>query len=133
MGHDPLSRLPHGFPFRFVDRTLSIVRGDRVVAVSNVTADGPYLQGLFPETPLVPGVLLVETMAQAAGMLLPEGSTARLAQVREARFRRPVVPGDRVRIEAARLPGLGTLHRFHVTAAVDGQTVAESEIVLAEA
>jgi 3-hydroxyacyl-[acyl-carrier-protein] dehydratase len=80
----------------------------------------------------MPRVLLIEAMAQAAGLLLSEGSTAWLAQVREAHFRQPVVPGDLVRIEAARLPGLGVLHRFEVNASVDGQVVAESEIVLAE-
>lgn len=131
MGNDPLSLLPHGLPFRFVDRVLSIDRGERVVALSNVTANSPHLQGHFPETPLMPGVLLIEAMAQAAGLLLPEGSKAYLAQVRDARFRRPVVPGDPVRIEAARLPGLGALHRFEVKASVDGQTVAEAEFTLA--
>jgi 3-hydroxymyristoyl/3-hydroxydecanoyl-(acyl carrier protein) dehydratase len=79
----------------------------------------------------MPGVLLVEAMVQAAGLLLPDGSSAVLAQIKEARFRRPVVPGDQVRIEATRLTGLGTLHRFEVKASVEGATAAEAEIVLA--
>ena len=80
----------------------------------------------------MPGVLLLEAMAQTAGLLLPAGSSAYLAQIKEARFRRPVVPGDQVRIEAARLIGLGSLHRFSVAAIVEGRLVASAEIVLAE-
>ena len=106
--------------------------GKRVVALKNVTGGDPHLQGHFPGNPLMPGVLLVEAMAQTAGLLLSEGSSALLAQIREARFRRPVVPGDQVRIEAERLGGLGGLHRFAVKASVDDAHVAEAEIVLAE-
>ena len=132
MNGDPLSHLPHGASFRFVDRVLEITPGKRVVALKNVTAGDPHLQGHFPGNPLMPGVLLVEAMAQTAGLLLPEGSSALLAQIRDARFRRPVVPGDQVRIEAEMLGGLGGLHRFAVKASVDDAPVAEAEIVLAE-
>jgi 3-hydroxymyristoyl/3-hydroxydecanoyl-(acyl carrier protein) dehydratase len=104
---DPLSRLPHGVSFRFVDRILEFTPGQRVVALKNVTQNDPHLQGHFPGNPLMPGVLLVEAMLQAAGMLLPDGSSAVLAQIKEARFRRPVVPGDQVRIEAVRLRDSG--------------------------
>lgn len=79
----------------------------------------------------MPGVLLIEAMAQTAGLLLPDGSSSVLAQIKEARFRRPVVPGDQVRIEAVRLMGLGSLHRFEVHASVNGAPVADAEIVLA--
>ena len=81
----------------------------------------------------MPGVLLLEAMAQTSGLLLPEGSSAFLAQVKEARFRRPVVPGDQVRIEAVQRGGLGNLHRFEVRAFVDSAPIAEAEIVLAVA
>lgn len=131
MSRDPVSRLPHGLSFRFVDRVLECTPGIRVVAVKNVTVGDPHLQGHFPGNPVLPGVLLLEAMAQTAGLLLPEGSSALLAQIKEARFRRPVVPGDRVRIEADRLVGLGGLHRFAVKASVDGAPAAEAEIVLA--
>jgi 3-hydroxyacyl-[acyl-carrier-protein] dehydratase len=131
MGDNPLSRLPHGLSFRFIDRILEMIPGERVVALKNVTVDDPNLQGHFPGDPLMPGVLLVEAMAQTAGLLLPEGSSAVLAQIKEARFRQPVVPGDQVRIEAVRRTGLGTLHRFSLQACVDGSPVAEAEIVLA--
>ena len=131
MDRDPLSNLPHGLSFRFIDRVLEIIPGERIVALKNATANEPYLQGHFPGNPLMPGVLLLEAMAQTAGLLLPAGSSAFLAQVKEARFRRPVVPGDQLRIEAARLTGLGTLHRFEVKAFVEGAAAAEAEIVLA--
>jgi len=130
---DPLSRLPHGPSFRFVDRVLEITPGTRVVTLKNVTCGDPYLQDHFPGNPIMPGVLLIEAMAQTAGLLLPEGSSALLAQIKEARFRRPVIPGDQVRIEAERLGGLGGLHRFTVRASVDGSPAAEAEIVLAQA
>jgi 3-hydroxyacyl-[acyl-carrier-protein] dehydratase len=128
---DPVSRLPHGIAFRFVDRVLEIVPGDRVVALKNVTLNDPYLQDHFPGNPLMPGVLLVESMAQTAGLLLPDGSSAVLAQIKEARFRSPVIPGDQIRINAVRRGGLGALHRFEVVALVNGIPVAEAEIVLA--
>ena len=79
----------------------------------------------------MPGVLLVESMAQTAGLLLPEGSSAVLAQIKEARFHSPVIPGDQIRIEAVRRGGLGALHRFEVAALVNGVPAAEAEIVLA--
>jgi 3-hydroxyacyl-[acyl-carrier-protein] dehydratase len=129
---DPLSDLPHGLSFRFVDRILEMAPGTRVVALKNVTRGDPHLQGHFPGNPIMPGVLLIEAMAQAAGLLLPEGSSAVLAQIKDARFRRPVVPGDQIRIEAERLGGLGGLHRFTVKAIVDGIPTAEAEIVLAQ-
>ena len=128
---DPVSFLPHGLSFRFVDRVLEIVPGERVVALKNVTANDPHLQDHFPGNPLMPGVLLVESMAQTAGLLLPEGSSAVLAQIKEARFRAPVIPGDQIRIEAVRRGGLGELHRFEVAALVNGTPAAEAEIVLA--
>ncbi len=133
MDRDLLSRLPHGISFRFIDRILEIAPGESIVALKNVTSNEPYLQGHFPGNPIMPGVLLLEAMAQTAGLLLPAGSSAFLAQIKEARFRRPIIPGDQIRIEAARLTGLGTLHRFAVKAFVEGATAAEAEIVLAVA
>jgi len=132
LSSDPLSRLPHGLSFRFVDRILERVPGTKVIALKNVTCGDPHLQDHFPGNPVMPGVLLIEAMTQTAGLLLPDGSSAVLAQIKEARFRRPVFPGDQIRIEAERLGGLGGLHRFTVTASVDGAPAAEAEIVLAQ-
>jgi 3-hydroxyacyl-[acyl-carrier-protein] dehydratase len=131
MGEDPLSRLPHGISFRFVDRILEMIPGKRVVALKNVSVNDPNLRDHFPGNPLMPGVLLLEAMAQTAGLLLSEGSSAVLAQIKEARFRRPVVPGDQLRIEAVRVMALGGLRRFEVKASVDGVAAAEAELVLA--
>ena len=131
MERDPLSCLPHGLSFRFVDRILEMVPGERIVALKNVTMNDPHLQDHFPGNPIMPGVLLLEAMAQASGLLLPEGSSAFLAQVKEARFRHPVVPGDQVRIEVVRRGSLGAVHRFEIQASVAGLVVAEAEIVLA--
>ncbi len=131
MGSSPLDHLPHGLPFRFVDRILELAPDERVVALKNVTANDPSLTAHFPGNPLMPGVLLVEAMAQAAGLLLRPGSSAVLAQIKDARFRRAVIPGDQVRLEARRLGALGSLHRFAVAASVAGEPAAEAEIVLA--
>jgi 3-hydroxyacyl-[acyl-carrier-protein] dehydratase len=133
VGRGPLDHLPHDLPFRFVDRILELIPGDRVVALKNVTANEPHLAAHFPGNPLMPGVLLVEAMAQAAGLLLPAGSSAVLAQIRDARFRQPVLPGDQVRLEATRVGGLGALQRFTTRALVAGVLAAEAEIVLAVA
>ena len=131
MEGNPLAHLPHGVSFRFIDRVLELIPGERVVALKNVTGNDPHLEAHFPRNPLMPGVLLLEAMAQASGLLLPAGSSAVLAQVKEARFRTAVVPGDQVRLEAVRRGGLGTLHRFEAKALVNGTPVAEAEIVLA--
>lgn len=131
MDQDPLAGLPHGLSFRFVDRVLEIVPATRIVALKNVTCGDPNLLGHFPGNPIMPGVLLIEAMAQTAGLLLPMGSSAVLAQIKDARFRRPLVPGDQVRLEAERLGGLGNVQRFSVRASVGGAAVAEAELVLA--
>jgi 3-hydroxyacyl-[acyl-carrier-protein] dehydratase len=128
---DLLSHLPHGISFRFIDRILEIAPGESIVALKNVTSNEPYLQGHLPGNPIMPGVLLLEAMVQTAGLLLPAGSSAFLAQIKEARFRRPIIPGDQIRIEAAQLAGLGALHRFTVKALVEGAIAAEAEIALA--
>lgn len=132
MGNDPLSFLPHGLPFRFVDRVLEIVPGERIVTLKNVTANDPHLQGHFPGNPIMPGVLIVEMMTQTAGLLLPKDSSAVLARIKEARFRRPVVPGDQVVLSATRLGGIGNIHRFTTSATVGGTLAAEAEIDLSQ-
>lgn len=97
--------LPHRYPLLLVDRVLEIVPDERITALKNVSANEPFFNGHFPDRPVMPGVLLVEGMAQAGGILLlesrPEGHTKLmyLMTIDKARFRRPVVPGDQVRYE----------------------------------
>ncbi|MGE0615360.1 MAG: 3-hydroxyacyl-ACP dehydratase FabZ [Bacteriovoracia bacterium] len=138
------SYLPHRFPFLLVDRVLDIQVtqesvGTKVVAVKNVTINEPYMQGHFPNFAIVPGVLLIETMAQATAFsLYPElvGAEGRsekfqtiLVGVNNARFRRPVVPGDSLRIESTVVKRRGNLWMFQVEITVEGQKVAEAEIL----
>ena len=130
-----LSILPHRFPMLLVDRVLEIEPKRRLVAVKNVTYNESYLQGHFPEHPIVPGVLIIEGMAQAGGLLLlhdlpdREGKLVYFTSIDEARFRRPVVPGDvmRYEIEVLRLRPSYAKLRGRVT--VDG--ILTTEAVLA--
>src|SRR6266571_9363657 len=101
--------LPHRYPFLLIDRVIDLVRKERVVAIKNVTANEPFLAGHFPGYPIMPGVLIVEAMAQAGGaMLLTEvedrsNKLIVFTGIEKARFRRPVVPGDQLRIEVVML------------------------------
>ena len=128
------SVLPHRYPLLLVDRVLEIESKKRIVALKNVTNNEPYLVGHFPGRPVVPGVLLIEGMAQAGGILLLHDLPDRgaklvyLASVDEAKFRRPVVPGDQVRYEVEVLR-LRSLHcKLAARALVDGQLAAEAVI-----
>ncbi|HEX9191082.1 MAG TPA: hypothetical protein VF847_03225 [Candidatus Deferrimicrobiaceae bacterium] len=130
MGSDPLSGLPHGPSFRFIDRILEYVPGERVVALKNATFGEPYMRGHLPGSPSMPGAYLLEAMTQTAGLLVSAGSPAFLAQVRDVRVSRVVLPGDRIAIEANVLPGFGSLHRCDVKATVDDNVACQAEIVL---
>ena len=130
---DILSVVPHRYPFLLVDRVVRIVPGRRAVAVKNVTINEPFFAGHFPGTPVMPGVLIVEAMAQAAGLLFyhqcaDAGTLAHLAAIDRARFRKPVVPGDQLRIEVETLRQRGRTHRVAARTLVDGQLAAEATI-----
>ena len=124
--------LPHRYPFLLVDRIVEL-EADRIVGIKNVTANEPFFQGHFPEFPVMPGVLIVEAMAQVAGVLVLKdlGSQAAvfLASIDQAKFRRPVVPGDQLRIEMQIGKRKSTVAKVHGTVTVDGVLVAEAELM----
>lgn len=123
--------LPLGYPYLLIDRVLSRTE-EEVVAQKCVTINEPYFQGHFrpPFPSVMPGTMILEGMAQTAGLLLGEGKLAVLAEVGRARFRRPVVPGDRLTFRAKALKRRGPVLQAQVHAEVDGELVAEAEITL---
>jgi 3-hydroxyacyl-[acyl-carrier-protein] dehydratase len=129
-----LEQLPHRYPFVMVDRVLEAGPGG-VKAIKNVTVNEPHFQGHFPGRPVMPGVLIIEAMAQASGFLLEgqrePGSVALLAGVENARFRRPVVPGDQLLIDCSLVYFRRGLARASAKVSVEGQVVAEAEILFA--
>jgi len=126
--------LPHRYPFLLVDRIIDIDGDDAAVGIKNVTVNEPHFQGHFPGHPVMPGVLIVEAMAQTAGAIcirhvaLDEPPLVYFMTIDNAKFRRPVVPGDRLELHVRKLKRRGTLWRFACEAIVDGSRVAEAEI-----
>jgi beta-hydroxyacyl-ACP dehydratase FabZ len=131
--------LPHRYPFLLVDR-IEELESDRVVGIKNVTVNEPFFAGHFPDYPVMPGVLIIEAMAQVAGVLVLSGIPDRksklvlLAGVDGAKFRKPVRPGDQLRMEMKILRARASMAKVSGTASVDGVVVAEAEMlcVLAE-
>jgi 3-hydroxyacyl-[acyl-carrier-protein] dehydratase len=128
--------LPHRYPFLLVDRVVELEE-DRIVGVKCVTANEPFFEGHFPDYPVMPGVLIVEAMAQTAGILvlkaIPNRETKQvlLASVKEARFRRPVVPGDVLRLEMTVVKRKASVAVMNGVATVDGVVVAQAEMMCA--
>lgn len=129
-----LEILPHRYPFLLIDRILEIEPGRRVVAIKNVTFNEPFFQGHFPGHPVMPGVLVVEAMAQAGAVLLLRdvsdraGKLVYFAGIDRAKFRRPVTPGDQVRFEVEVLKLRSRSARLRGQAFVDGALAAEAEL-----
>jgi 3-hydroxyacyl-[acyl-carrier-protein] dehydratase len=129
--------LPHRYPFLLVDRVLEIEPGKRIVALKNVTINEPFFQGHFPHYPVMPGVLIVEAMAQAAALLSfkslgtkrDDNMVVYLAGVDDARFKRPVVPGDALILEAEKLIEKRGLIKYTVRAKVEGQIACEAVLL----
>ena len=128
--------LPHRYPMLLVDRVLDLKPGVSVVGLKNVTINEPFFAGHFPGQAVMPGVLILETMAQVAGLILlsvPEhkGKLAYIGSIKSAKFRKPVVPGDTLIIEAILGKVRGTIGEVRMTATVDGELVAKSEMMFA--
>jgi 3-hydroxyacyl-[acyl-carrier-protein] dehydratase len=127
--------LPHRFPFLLIDRVVEL-EGDKGVALKNVTINEPFFAGHFPGHPIMPGVLIVEAMAQAGGVLAltllgPEaaGKLVYFMGIDKVKFRRPVVPGDQLRLEVTPLRKGGAIWKMAGKALVDGQVAAEAEFL----
>jgi len=123
--------LPHRYPFLLIDRIVELEPEVRAVGVKNVTINEPFFQGHFPDNPIMPGVLIIEAMAQVAGILAfrsgVQGDTVFFMSIEKAKFRKPVVPGDQLRFEINTLKRRNNVWRFHGEAFVDSKLVSEAE------
>ncbi|HEY8169710.1 MAG TPA: 3-hydroxyacyl-ACP dehydratase FabZ [Candidatus Limnocylindria bacterium] len=130
---DIMRILPHRYPFLLVDRIIELEPGKRVVGIKQVTANEPHFTGHFPERPIMPGVLMVEALAQTSGIAvvtLPEyqGMLGLFAGIDDCRFKRMVVPGDTLRLEATVEKLRGIFGRLRAVATVDGEVAVEATI-----
>jgi len=131
-----MKRIPHRYPFLLVDRVLELEPGKRGVGIKNVTVNEPFFQGHFPGIPIMPGVLIIEAMAQLGAVIvlgMPEnqGKLALFAGIDNVRFRRQVVPGDQLRLEVEITRLRGTIGKGKGRAFVDGELAVEGEIMFA--
>ena len=140
--HQVLEYLPQRFPILMVDRVLECEPGKRILALKNVSANEPHFPGHFPGRPVMPGVMIIESMAQTAAVLVvrtlgpaAEGKLVYFMSVEGARFRKPVVPGDTLHVHVRKARSRGNVWKFSGEAKVNDQTVAEATytaIILAE-
>ena len=133
-----MKRLPHRYPFLLVDRIVEIVPDQKVVALKNVTINEPFFQGHFPNIPVMPGVLIIEAMGQAGGILayasqggVNEGRLIYFTGMDKVRFRKPVVPGDQLIFELTILKQRSKVTKMAGTATVDGQLAVQAELMAA--
>jgi len=135
--NEVLAHLPHRYPMLMIDRVTQCEPGRRIVAIKNVSAGEPYFPGHFPNRPIMPGVLILEAMAQAAGVLVFRTSGTKPDEktlyyyvgIDDARFKKPVVPGDQLEIEVHMERQLRGIGKFGCVARVAGETVAEATIL----
>jgi UDP-3-O-[3-hydroxymyristoyl] N-acetylglucosamine deacetylase/3-hydroxyacyl-[acyl-carrier-protein] dehydratase len=131
---DIMKVLPHRYPFLLVDRIVDFEPRQRIVGIKNVTINEPFFQGHFPGHPIMPGVLIIEAMAQVGGMLLmgaiddPENKVVYFMSLDKIKFRRPVRPGDQIRFELEMQQIRGSVCKMRGVGLVDGNVVAEAEM-----
>lgn len=125
--------IPHRFPFLMIDRVEGVIKSERAVGIKNVTINEPFFQGHFPQRPVMPGVLIIEAMAQTAAVLVvhtlgpdAEGKLVYFMTVDNGRFRRPVMPGDTLHVHVERRQNRGNVWKFDGQAKVGGKVVAEA-------
>ena len=137
--HDILKKLPHRYPFLMVDRVLELEHGKRIKALKNVTANEPYFLGHFPKRPVMPGVMMIEALAQAAALLSfdavgaspEENQIYYFAGIDSARFKRPVEPGDQMILDVTLERMKSSIFKFSARASVDGETAVEAGLMCA--
>ena len=135
--HEILTRLPHRYPILLVDRVVELVKGERIRAIKNVSINEPFFLGHFPHRPVMPGVLILEALAQAAtllaiesvGITLDEKSVVYFAGIDGARFKRPVEPGDQLVLEVTLGRAKAGIYKFSARALVGEQLAAEAELM----
>jgi len=138
--HSILEHLPHRYPFLLVDRVLEVEAGKSIHAYKNVTINEPFFQGHFPHHPVMPGVLIMEALAQAAGILsfktmgeMPdENSVFYFVGIDEARFKKPVMPGDQLHLHVVIERQMRGIWKYKAEARVDGELVAEAKLMCAK-
>ncbi len=127
-----MEMIPHRYPFLLIDRVVDMVIDESAVGIKNVTFNEPFFQGHFPGHPIMPGVLIIEAMAQTSAVLVIEttgkkvGSVVYFMTVDQARFRKPITPGDQVRLVVTKLRNRGNVWKFRGEAMVDGKLMAEA-------
>lgn len=138
--HEILKHLPHRYPFLLIDRVLEYQPESHLIGIKNVTHNEPYFPGHFPQRPVMPGVLILEALAQATGILafktvdrIPDkNSLYYFVGIDNARFKRPVEPGDQLRLEVEYIKRMRGIWKFNGKASVDGDVVCSAEIMCAE-
>jgi 3-hydroxyacyl-[acyl-carrier-protein] dehydratase len=135
--HEILKRLPHRYPILLVDRVVELIKGERIRAIKNVSINEPFFLGHFPHRPVMPGVLVLEALAQAAtllslatmDMVLDDKSVVYFAGIDNARFKRPVEPGDQLILEVTLGRAKAGIYKFNARALVGEQLAAEAELM----
>ncbi|WP_027178183.1 3-hydroxyacyl-ACP dehydratase FabZ [Maridesulfovibrio bastinii] len=135
---DILKMLPHRYPFLLVDRVVELKKGESIKAYKNVTVNEPFFQGHFPGLPVMPGVLIIESLAQAGGLIVlnsgeidTEGKIFLFTGIDKVKFRRPVVPGDRLDLEIKNVRHKMHIWKMSAVATVNGEVAAQAEVAAA--